>query len=127
MLKILAVALGGAIGSTGRYVIALLVGRLSNSNYPIETLTANLIGCLLIGLLWGYFERVPLSNEFRLFLFTGMLGGFTTFSTFARENVQYLKTGEPLLAVSYILASNLFGICLVAVGFMTAQYLLRIT
>ena len=116
MLKILAVALGGAIGSTGRYVIALLVGRLSNSNYPIETLTANLIGCLLIGLLWGYFERVPLSNEFRLFLFTGMLGGFTTFSTFAYENHVFLKSGDFTSFAVYTIASFIIGFLVVFFG-----------
>ncbi len=125
--KILAVALGGAIGSSSRYLTSVLIERFSRSNFPYETLAANLAGCLLIGLLWGYFEKIPLSNEFRLFLFTGLLGGYTTFSTFARENVQYLKTGEPLLAVSYILISNLFGIVLVAAGFLIASHLQRIS
>ena len=118
MIKILAVALGGAIGSTGRYLTSLAVESISSSRFPYETLTANLIGCFLIGLLWGYFERLSISNEFRLFLFTGVLGGYTTFSTFARENVQFLKAGEPLSAVSYILISNLFGLTLVAAGFL---------
>lgn len=118
MSKILAVALGGALGSVGRYLIALLIGRISKYSFPYETLAANLIGCLLIGLLWGYFERVQVSNEFRLFLFTGILGGFTTFSTFARESVQYFKSGEPLIAMAYLLASNIFGLALVAIGFM---------
>ena len=125
--KILAVALGGAIGSSFRYLTSVFIERFSRSNFPYETLAANLVGCLLIGLLWGYFEKIPLRNEFRLFLFTGLLGGFTTFSTFARENVQYLKTGEPLLAVSYILISNLCGILLVAAGFLIASHLLRIS
>lgn len=118
MIKILAVALGGAIGSTGRYLTSLAVESISSSRFPYETLTANLIGCFLIGLFWGYFERLSISNEFRLFLFTGVLGGYTTFSTFARENVQFLKAGEPLSAVSYILISNLFGLTLVAAGFL---------
>lgn len=117
MIKILAVALGGAIGSAGRYLTSLAVESRTDSNFPHETLAANLVGCFLIGLLWGYFERKPISNEFRLFLFTGILGGFTTFSTFARENIQFFKAGEPLSALTYILTSNFFGLCLVALGF----------
>lgn len=125
MTKILAVALGGAIGSTGRYLTSLAVGSVTNSRFPYETLTANLIGCFLIGLLWGYFERMPISNEFRLFLFTGMLGGFTTFSTFARENIQFFKIGEPLTAVTYILISNFAGLCLVAAGFYLSMVIVQ--
>lgn len=120
MTKILAVALGGAVGATGRYLTSLALGSVTTSRFPYETLAANLIGCFLIGLLWGYFERMPISNEFRLFLFTGLLGGFTTFSTFARENIQLLKMGEPLSALSYILISNFFGLFLVASGFYLA-------
>ena len=120
MSKLIAVALGGALGSIGRYLIALWVGRISKHDFPYETLAANLVGCLLIGLLWGYFERIQVSNEFRLFLFTGILGGFTTFSTFAREGVQYFKSGEPLLAMTYLLASNILGLTLVALGFMVS-------
>ncbi len=118
MIKILAVALGGAVGSVGRYLISITVESVSDSSFPYETLTTNLIGCFFIGLLWGYFERLSISNEFRLFLFTGVLGGFTTFSTFARENIQLFKAGEPMSAFTYILVSNLVGLCLVAAGFL---------
>ena len=125
MIKILAVALGGAIGSTGRYLTSLAVESYSSSRFPYETLAANLIGCFLIGLLWGYFERVTISNEFGLFLFTGILGGYTTFSTFARENIQFIKAGEPFSALSYILISNLIGLSLVAAGFLISTHLIH--
>ena len=125
MIKILAVALGGAIGSTGRYLTSLAIESMSDSRFPYETLTVNLIGCLLIGLLWGYFERMAISIEFRLFLFTGVLGGFTTFSAFARENIQLFKMGEPLSAMAYILISNFLGLCLVAAGFYIATLLVN--
>jgi CrcB protein len=123
MIKLAMVALGGALGSMGRYLLTLALQRQSGSSfsYPVETLTANLIGCLLIGVLWGLFERVSISNEFRLFLFTGLLGGFTTFSAFARENVQLLRAGEPLQALLYIALSNGFGIGLALVGFVAAS------
>ena len=125
MTKLFAVALGGALGSMVRYLTALLVERSSRSNFPFETLAANLLGCLIIGLLWGYFERIPLSNEFRLFVFTGILGGFTTFSTFSRESVQLFKSGETMVAVWYILLSNGVGIALTAAGFLVASQILR--
>lgn len=126
MSKFLAVALGGAAGSVSRYLIALSAEKLTKANFPYETLTVNMIGCLVIGLLWGYFEKVPLSNEFRLFIFTGFLGGFTTFSAFARENIQFLRAGEPMHAIAYLLISNVFGLALVATGFLISTRLLRI-
>lgn len=125
MIKILAVALGGAIGSAGRYLTSLAVESISNSRFPYETLAANLIGCFVLGLFWGYFEKFSISNEFRLFLFTGILGGYTTFSTFARENVQFFKIGEPVSALGYIVISNFAGLCLVAAGFLIANYFLQ--
>ncbi len=122
MKGILAIGLGGGIGSISRYAIAVFAEKFTPTNFPLGTLTANLLGCLLIGFFWGYFERIPISHEFRLFIFTGFLGGFTTFSTFARETEQFFKAGEPLHAISYLLMSNILGITMVALGFLLCSF-----
>lgn len=114
---LLAIAAGGAIGSLCRYGLAVGCGKLFATDFPLGTLTANLLGCLFIGFLWGYFDKVHISHEFRLFIFTGFLGGFTTFSTYARESVQFFSVGEQWHGLAYILISNIFGLSMVSLGF----------
>lgn len=121
-----AVALGGAVGSLGRYSVAMLAERLLRADFPMGTLLANLGGCLVIGISWSLFDRIHISHDFRLFLFTGLLGGFTTFSTYAREAVQFLKTGDLAHGLSYILISNIAGLAVVAAGFLLGERLLRL-
>ncbi len=96
MQKLFLVGCGGFVGSVARYVIAGLVQRLTGSfTFPYGTLAVNLLGCFAIGALSGLFEsRGVFSEPTRLFLLVGMLGGFTTFSTFVVETFSLLRDGE---------------------------------
>ena len=121
MLKILAVMTGGSIGAACRYLLFLATQRLAGASFPIGTLATNLLGSFLIGLLWSFFEGSRLTNEWRLFIFTGFLGGFTTFSTFARETTQLFKIGEWKTALLYVGISNIIGVALVLAGYYVSR------
>lgn len=120
MIKILAVAFGGSIGAVGRYLIFYYFERLHKSIFPWPTLIVNLLGALLIGVLWGYFERVFVSPGIRLFVFIGLLGSFTTFSTFAFDMVSMIHDGQFRNLIAYILVSNILGLGLAFTGFYFA-------
>lgn len=122
MDKALILFLGGGIGTLLRYGISLAIMRtFSQSGFPAGTFAVNLAGCLMIGLLAGWNEQAPYSENLRLLLFTGLLGGFTTFSAFSLESLQLLRNGETGQAILYIAGSTSGGILLCLIGFLIAR------
>ncbi len=110
--NLLLVALGGAAGSVGRY----LISKCYAGTFPWGTLTVNILGSLLIGLLMGMVSKGSLSPEMKLLLVTGFCGGFTTFSTFANESLSMMKVGSVLLMAFYVGVSVAIGILAVYLG-----------
>lgn len=117
IFKIIAVALGGSLGAVGRYVVYLFVDKFYNGMFPWATLFVNLVGALVIGFLWGLFDRFYISPALRTFIFIGILGSFTTFSTFAFDILSMTKDGEIKQMLFYVLATNILGTSLAFAGF----------
>ncbi len=122
--KLLLIGAGGAAGALLRYALSGLAYRFLGETFPWGTLIVNVLGCFLIGLLWAVAERVPLSSTFHVFVFTGVLGAFTTFSTYGLETFNLLRDGEIILALGNFLASNVIGIGAVIAGFFIARAVL---
>jgi CrcB protein len=122
MDRLLAIAAGGAVGATLRYLVAGLVHRISGASFPWGTLTVNILGCFVLGLL-GTAIAGPLlmREELRLGLLVGLLGAFTTFSTFGWETMMLLSNGRWALATGNLLLSNGLGLLAVFCGYRLAQ------
>ena len=110
MKLIFVIGIGGFLGSVFRYLLSLLIHTKTTTNFPIGTLIVNILGCFFIGIVLGFFEKGQISNEWKLFLATGLLGGFTTFSAFSSETFVLLREGFIGYALFYIFASVIFGL-----------------
>ncbi len=115
------VAFGAVLGATGRYLLVGAVARAVPTPFPWGTLAVNLLGCLAIGVAWGLTERGPWPSPLRAFFFAGVLGSFTTFSSFGIETVTLLRLGEAARALAYVVASNVVGLALVWLGLAAAR------
>lgn len=114
----LLVAAGGAIGSVFRYFAGLAVQRLSSGELPMGTFVVNVVGCFLIGAFAAAAETRPaLAAETRLFFVVGVLGGFTTFSSFGYEAFELLRRGQAQLALLHVAGQCLLGIGAVAIAY----------
>lgn len=119
MIKsILIVGCGSFVGGALRYLLSTLMKNESASSFPIGTLLVNILGCFLIGVIYGLFVRYSTTSHMLcLLLTTGFCGGFTTFSTFANESLQMLQAGNVGGFIGYVAASVILGILLVLFGY----------
>lgn len=118
---ILVVGSGSFLGGAARYLISLAMKNVSKG-FPWATLLVNVAGCLLIGLLWGWLSRTSqMEGNLSLFLTVGLCGGFTTFSTFSKEALMLLHSGNVWGFAGYVAASVIIGIAFVAAGYFLTK------
>ena len=122
LTRLLLVGAGGFLGSVLRYLLGSWVQTIFGGRFPLGTLAVNLLGCFLIGLLMGVMEvRSVLSPEVRLFAVVGVLGGFTTFSTFSYDTVELGRAVSSFSALLNVTASVALGLTATWLGLALAR------
>ena len=116
MLPLLYVMVGGAVGSGARYLTGSAMTALLGPDYPFGTLAVNIVGGLLMGVLVGVLARNAASENWRLLLAVGVLGGFTTFSAFSLEVVTMIERGAFGVAFGYVLVSVIGSVAALFAG-----------
>lgn len=119
------IAVGGGLGAVARYGLGGWVQARAGFEFPWGTLAVNLLGALLIGFAVRYLEAIRLGPELRALVTVGLLGAFTTFSTFSYETVTLLEDGAWLRATLYSLGSLTLGVLAVLVGMGTAGIIVQ--
>ncbi len=122
MRIILAIGTGSFIGGVSRYLLSRLIQSNVATTFPFGTLGVNILGCFLIGIVFGLSDRGNMSQEWRLFLATGILGGFTTFSAFSNETVGLLRDGQFGYAGAYVGASIILGLAATIIGITCIKF-----
>ena len=124
MLKIVLLMLAGGTGTVARYFLSSAVQRITTSPFPWGTLGVNVLGSLVFGAIWAVTEtRVDLSDQVRLLLLIGFMGGFTTFSSFAFETTQLMNNSGWLVAAGNIALQHVLGIAAVLGGIALGRLL----
>ena len=118
MKLIFVIGTGSFFGGVFRHLLSLLIQTKTTTNFPLGTLIVNIVGCFFIGIVLGIFEKGQISYEWKLFLATGFLGGFTTFSAFSNETFILFREGYVGYALFYILASVLLGLLATYVAYL---------
>ncbi len=118
MKIILAIGLGSFIGGVLRYLVSLFFQQKFPGAFPYGTLAVNIVGCFLIGVVYALAFNESISADNRLFIATGILGGFTTFSAFSFETFSLIKNGQAVTAMLYIIGSVLLGLLATYAGYI---------
>ena len=121
MKILLLIGTGSFIGGVSRYLLSLLIQTKTTSQFPLPTLIVNIIGCFLIGIVFVGFDKWQLSNEWKLFFATGLLGGFTTFSAFSIETFNLFRSGYTGYALLYIFSSLLLGLLATYIAYLLVK------
>jgi CrcB protein len=114
--SVLLVGAGGAAGSMLRYVVGAVVNRYFSHPFPLGTFLINVVGSFIIGLLFGLIGRQQISGAMWFLLASGFCGGFTTFSTFALDNINLMQKSQSLTAIIYMGLSVIIGLLLCRLG-----------
>lgn len=123
MLKWILIATGGAAGSVLRYAIQGWCQRLASGSFPVGTLAVNVLGCVLVGFLTALLTGpVLVREEYRIGIIIGVLGGFTTFSTFGMETFALVNAGQFWFAALNVVLSCTLGLAAVWIGFRAAEH-----
>ena len=124
LYKLFLVGAGGFLGSIARYLTSRSVDGKINSIFPYGTLTVNIIGSFILGLIYSWIARKADGSEnLKLLLATGFCGGFTTFSAFAFENLNMLGQKMSGISAIYIIVSLIFGVLAVMAGVILGKYI----
>ena len=122
-MKILYIALGGAVGSVLRYILSKIVSNCVDNPFPWGTFVVNVVGCFIMGVLLGIAVKNNISTELKCLLVVGFCGGFTTFSTFAADSLSLIKEHEFMSVAIYLTFSLWIGITSVWAGNKIIQIL----
>lgn len=122
MTRWLLVGLGGLVGTLSRYWLSGVIARRYGETFPFGTLAVNAVGCFIIGFLFHlFYDRALVGPTSRTVIFVGLLGGFTTFSSYGLQTFTLLRDGEVLLALANVAASNVLCLVFVWLGFALSK------
>lgn len=122
MKTILYVVIGGALGAVLRLFVNMLLKPEHGSDFPVHTFLINTVGCLAIGFAFAIVVKNSNTHALQYFIITGLLGGFTTFSSYTMEAVYLIDKGEQFKAIAYILLSNVCGIAAAWLGYNFSRF-----